>query len=54
MVTAVYDGDVATDDEELKTSLDNELRRARGNSEWQELINNAKNNAEVSIYNENI
>ena len=53
LVTAAYDGEVTEDDDVSKT-LDLELRRNRGTSEWQEFIQNARNNADVKIYKDNI
>lgn len=53
LVTAAYDGEVAEDDESSK-NYDLELRRNRGSVEWQEFIQNARNNAEVKVYKDNI
>ncbi len=53
IVTATYDGDVAEDDE-LSKLTDLELRRTRGTNEWQELLKNARNNANIMIYKDNI
>jgi peptidyl-prolyl cis-trans isomerase D len=53
IVTAAYDGDVVADDA-LSKPVDMELRRTRGTSEWQEFIKNAKTNANVIIYKDNI
>ena len=54
MVTTAYDGDVAEVDDELSKLTDLELRRTRGTSEWQEFLKNAKNNANIRIYKDNI
>ena len=53
LVTAAYDGEVAEDDESSKKH-DLELRRNRGTVEWQEFIQNARNNADVKVYKDNI
>lgn len=53
LVTAAYDGEVAEDDETRK-KYDLELRRNRGMTEWQEFLQNARNNADVKIYKDNI
>jgi peptidyl-prolyl cis-trans isomerase D len=53
LVTAAYDGEVAEDDESSKKD-DLELRRNRGTVEWQEFIQNARNNADVKVYKDNI
>ena len=54
MVTAVYDGDIIDVDEQVSQSTDLELRRTRGTTEWQEFLKNAKNNANVKIFKDNI
>tara|TARA_R110000782_G_scaffold134752_3_gene227108 strand:+ start:287 stop:2194 length:1908 start_codon:yes stop_codon:yes gene_type:complete len=53
LITAAYDGEVVEDDESSKKH-DLELRRNRGTAEWQEFIRNARNNANVKIYKDNI
>ncbi len=56
IVTAVYDGDLVEDEEaeRLSKSTDLELRRTRGTDEWQQFIKNAKSNAKIMLYKENI
>ncbi|MBL1143170.1 MAG: hypothetical protein HND53_14225 [Proteobacteria bacterium] len=56
IVSAVYDGETSEgeDAENLRNSTDLELRRARGTNEWQEFIKNAKSNAEIKLFKENI
>ncbi len=53
LVTAAYDGEVVEDDESNK-KYDLELRRNRGTAEWQEFLQNARNNADVKVYKDNI
>ena len=53
LVTAAYDGEVVEDDEVSK-KYDLELRRNRGTAEWQEFLQNARNNADVKVYKDNI
>ena len=53
LVTAAYDGKVDEDDENNK-KYDLELRRNRGSTEWQEFLQNARNNADVRLYKDNI
>lgn len=53
LVTAAYDGEVVEDDETSKKH-DLELRRNRGSTEWQEFLQNARNNADVKVYKDNI
>jgi len=53
MVTAAYDGEV-TEDDETNEKYDLELKRNRGTVEWQEFIQNARNNADVRVYKDNI
>ena len=52
-MTAAYDGEVVEDDEVSK-KYDLELRRNRGTAEWQEFLQNARNNADVKVYKDNI
>ncbi len=53
LVTAAYDGEVVNDDETSK-KYDLELRRNRGTVEWQEFLQNARDNADVKVYKDNI
>ena len=53
LVTAAYDGRVDEDDDANK-KYDLELRRNRGSTEWQEFLQNARNNADVRLYKDNI
>jgi peptidyl-prolyl cis-trans isomerase D len=53
LVTAAYDGEVTEEDDTSKKH-DLELRRNRGVAEWQEFLQNARNNADVKIYKDNI
>ncbi len=53
LVTAAYDGEAVEDDENIK-KYDLELRRNRGITEWQEFLQNARNNADVKVYKDNI
>jgi len=53
LVTAAYDGEVVEDDEVSKKH-DLELKRNRGTVEWQEFLQNARNNADVKVYKDNI
>ncbi len=52
-VTAAHEGEVAGDDEIAK-KYDLELRRNRGTIEWREFLNDARKNADVKLYKENI
>ncbi len=52
LVTAAYDGRVDEDDEANK-KYDLELRRNRGSTEWQEFLQNARNDADVKLYKDN-
>jgi peptidyl-prolyl cis-trans isomerase D len=57
IVTAVHEGELADDDEEieqLSRVTDLELRRTRGTHEWQQFIRNAKSNSEIQMFKENI
>jgi peptidyl-prolyl cis-trans isomerase D len=54
IITAVHDGEVAEKDDDLAKSIDLELRRNRGTNEWQEFIKNAKSNANIQFFKENI
>lgn len=55
IVTAVHDGEIAEEeDDNLRKSTDLELRRTRGTNEWQQFIKNAKSNADIILYKENI
>lgn len=54
VVTAAQEGEAAPADEDLRRDLDLELKRARGGSEWRGFLQNARDNASVDIYRENI
>ncbi|MCZ6804845.1 MAG: SurA N-terminal domain-containing protein [Proteobacteria bacterium] len=54
IVTAAYYGDLDEIDDQLGKSTDLELRRTRGTSEWKEFLKNAKGNADIIIYKDNI
>lgn len=54
VVTAAQEGEAAPADEDLRQDLDLELKRARGGSEWRGFLQNARDNATVDIYRENI
>ena len=54
VVTAAQEGEAAPADEDLRRDLDLELKRARGGSEWRGFLQNARDNAKVDIYRENI
>jgi len=56
IVTAVYDGAVAEgeDGDNLSKLTDLELRRTRGTNEWQQFLKNAKSNANIKVYKDNI
>lgn len=58
VVTAVYDGsELETNDAEnniLEKSAELELKRAYGNNEWQTLLENAKNRATITVFDDNI
>ena len=54
VVTAAQEGEAAPTDEDLRQDLDLELKRARGGSEWRGFLQNARDNANVDIYRENI
>ena len=54
VVTAAQEGEAAPADEDLRQDLDLELKRARGGSEWRGFLQNARDNANVDIYRENI
>jgi peptidyl-prolyl cis-trans isomerase D len=54
IVTAVHEGEVVDKKDELAQEIDTELRRIRGNIEWQEFIKNAKGNADIQLFKENI
>lgn len=54
IVSAVHDGEVIDKEDDLAKSTDIELRRTRGTNEWQEFIKNAKSNAEIQLFKENI
>lgn len=53
IVTAVYKGDIA-EDENLSNSTDLELRRDRGTNEWKQFMKNAKANADIRLFDDNI
>lgn len=54
VVTAAQEGEAAPADEDLRQDLDLELKRARGGAEWRGFLQNARDNASVDIYRENI
>jgi peptidyl-prolyl cis-trans isomerase D len=54
IVTAVHDGELAEVDDNLRKLTDLEIRRTSGTNEWQQFIRNAKSNADIKIYKENI
>lgn len=56
MVTAVHDGEIVEDEagDNLSKSTDLELRRTRGSNEWQQFLKNAKSNANIVLYKENM
>lgn len=54
VVTAAQEGEAAPVDEDLRQDLDLELKRARGGAEWRGFLQNARDNANVDIYRENI
>lgn len=54
IVTAVHKAEVVDKEDELAKSTDINIRRTRGNNEWQEFIKNAKSNAEIKLFRENI
>jgi len=53
IVTAVNDGEIVEDDNQ-KELTDLELRRTRGTNEWQQFLKNAKSNADIKLFKENI
>ena len=54
VVTAAQEGEAAPADADLRQDLDLELKRARGAAEWRGFLQNARDNANVDIYRENI
>ncbi|MCG8378904.1 MAG: SurA N-terminal domain-containing protein [Proteobacteria bacterium] len=54
MVTAEYDGQLDNEDKGVEKATDLELRRARSSYEWEAFLNNARDSADVSIYEDNI
>ena len=54
VVIAAQEGEAAPADEDLRLDLDLELKRARGGAEWRGFLQNARDNASVDIYRENI
>jgi peptidyl-prolyl cis-trans isomerase D len=56
IVTAVHDGEVDEGEEAdiLSKTTDIELRRTRGTNEWQQFLKNAKSNAKITLYKDNI
>ena len=54
VVTAAQEGEAAPADADLRQDLDFELKRARGGAEWRGFLQNARDNANVDIYRENI
>ena len=54
VVTAAQEGEAAPANEDLRQDLDLELKRARGGAEWRGFLQNARDNANVDIYRENI
>lgn len=53
IVTAVHEGEVINKEDDSAQEIDTDLRRIRGNNEWQEFINNAKSNADITLFKEN-
>lgn len=53
LVTAVHEGQITEDETKVK-NFDLELRRNRGTAEWQEFLKNARSNADVKLFKENI
>lgn len=54
IVTAVHEGEVINKEDDSAQEIDTDLRRIRGNNEWQEFIKNAKSNADITFFKENI
>ena len=54
VVTAANDGNLVENNDELSKATDLELRRTRGTTEWKEFLKNARDNADVKIYKDNI
>lgn len=54
VVTAAQEGEAAPADADLRQDLDLELKRALGGAEWRGFLQNARDNANVDIYRENI
>lgn len=54
IVTAVHEGEVINKEDDSAQEIDTDLRRIRGNNEWQEFIKNAKSNADITLFKENI
>ena len=53
IVTAAHDGTTEVA-EDVSKATDIELRKTRGTTEWQEFLKNARDNADVKIFKENI
>lgn len=53
LVTGAYVGEI-TEDETVKNNYDLELRRNRGSAEWQEFLKNARSNADVILFKDNL
>ncbi len=56
IVTAVHEGNIEEDaeTEKLSKATDLEMRRTEGTVEWQQFIRNAKSNADIKLFKENI
>ncbi len=54
MVTGTYDGDLEEIPEMTGKAAETDIKRLRGSTEWQEFLNNARNSASVTIFEENI
>lgn len=56
IVTGVHEGELEEGEEaeNLSNLTDLELRRSRGSNEWQQFIKNAKANADIQLFRENI
>lgn len=54
VVKATHDGNIEENNDEISKATDLELRRTRGSTEWQEFLKDARDNADVKIYKDNI